>query len=103
MAPSAVSGGRRIPRRMVAVVVAVMAAFVLGAFGGYLFKALTISAVAGTGQVFGAQPGASEPGSAWNYSGRRSGTQSFDDPAPTSSPSTAPFRQPANGRTGPQS
>jgi hypothetical protein len=87
---------------MALVVLAVLAAFALGGVGGYLVKALSLPAVAVAAQVVAAQPAASGPGSAWNYSNRHSGTQSIEGPAP-SSPAGAPFREPATGRTGPQS
>jgi cell division protein FtsN len=87
---------------LVAVVMAVLAAFILGAAGGYVVKTLSLAAPAAAAQVVTGQPIVARPGSAWNYSNRRSGTQSVEGPAPTAAPS-APFREPATGRTGPQS
>jgi len=86
----------------VAAVIAVLTAFVLGVLGGYLFKASSLPAAAVAAQAIAEQPAAAGPGSAWNYGNRRSGTQSIEGPALTS-PSSAPFREPATGRTGPQS
>jgi hypothetical protein len=94
--------GTGVSKQMVVVVVALLAAFVLGAVGGYVLKALSLPAAAVATQVVAGQPAADGPGSAWNYANRRSGTQSFEGPAATS-PSSAPSREPATGRTGPQS
>lgn len=88
--------------RAAAVVVAVLVAFALGGAGGYVMKTLSLPASAATLQVVSGQSTVARPGSAWNYSNRRSGTQSAEGPAPAS-PAGAPFRQPGTGRTGPQS
>lgn len=86
----------------VAVVIAMLAAFALGGAGGYLVKTLSLPAAAAVAQVVTGQPTVARPGSAWNYSNRRSGTQSVEGPVPPS-PSNPSFRPPATGRTGPQS
>jgi len=102
MASSAVSGGRGMSIPIAFVVLAVLAALAVGAVGGYLVKAASVPAATVAGQMVAGQPAASGPGSAWNYSTRRSGTQSVEGPAPNS-PAAASFRTPAAGRSGPQS
>jgi hypothetical protein len=95
--------GSAISKRMAAVVVAVLAAFMLGGIGGYLVKTLSLPAVSVAANIVAGQPGASGFGSAWNYSDRRSGTQSIEGPAPAGLPTSASFREPTAGRSGPQS
>jgi hypothetical protein len=95
--------GSAISKRMAAVVVAMLAAFTLGGIGGYLIKTVNVPAVPVAANVVAAQPAASGFGSAWNYSNRRSGTQTVEGPAPAGSPNSPSFRQPAVGRSGPQS
>lgn len=98
--------GSGISKRMVAVVIAVVASFLLGAAGGYAAKTLSLPRASIVPQLLIAQDGASGPGSAWNYSSRHSGTQAVDGPAPAASSAPAPgasFREPGTGRGGPQS
>jgi len=76
---------------------------VLVVMGGLLFKTLSAPAAAPAIHVVAAQPGASGVGSAWNYSSRRSGTQTVEGPAPTAFSTSASFREPASRRGGPQS
>jgi len=95
--------GTRISKRMAAVVVAVLAAFLLGGVGGYLVKTMSLPTVTVAANVAAGQPAASAYGSAWNYSNRRSGTQSIEGPAPAGLPISPAFREPTTGRSGPQS
>jgi hypothetical protein len=91
------------PRNMVVAVTALLGAMVLVVMGGLLFKTLSAPAAAPAIHVVAAQPGASGVGSAWNYSSRRSGTQTVEGPAPTAFSTSASFREPASRRGGPQS
>lgn len=84
--------GSGISKQMMAVVFAVVAAFLLGALGGYGAKAMSLPAGTSTVHVAVAQPAASGFDSAWNYSSRR-GPQPLDGPAPADL---------ATGRSGPQ-
>lgn len=95
--------GSAISKRMAAVVVAVLAAFMLGGIGGYLAKTLSLPTLPAAANVVSARPAASAFGSAWNYSTRRSGTQSIEGPAPAGLPASPSFREPTIGRSGPQS
>ena len=95
--------GSAISKRMAAVVVAVLAAFMLGGIGGYVVKTLSLPEVSVAASVVAGQPAESAYGSAWNYSTRRSGTQSIEGPAPAGLPTSASFREPTTGRSGPQS
>jgi hypothetical protein len=95
--------GSAISKRMAAVIVAVLASFMLGGIGGYLVKTVSLPAVPVAANVVAGQPAASGFGSAWNYSDRRSGTQSIEGPAPSALPTSASFREPTAGRSGPQS
>jgi hypothetical protein len=93
---------------MVAIVAAVLAAFLLGAVGGYFVKTLSLPAAAASAvatHIVAGQPEASGFGTAWNYSNRHSGTQSVEGPpaAATAAPAGAQFREPTTGRSGPQS
>jgi hypothetical protein len=94
---SAISSGR------MAVVVAVLAAFVLGGIGGHLVKALSLPASALAAHVVAGQPGASGFGSAGNCSIRRNETQSVQRQAPIGQPIGTTLREPTKGRSGPQS
>ncbi len=95
--------GSAISKKMAAIVLAVLAAFMLGGIGGYLVRALSQPAASVAANVAAGQPLASGYGSAWDYSTRRSGTQSLERPAPSASPASPSFREPATGRSGPQS
>jgi hypothetical protein len=95
--------GPRISRRMVAVVIAVLAAFVLGAAGGYVAKTVSLQTPGAASHIVAGQIGGSGLGSAWNFSNLRHGTQSIEGPAPSDVSSSASFREPATGRGGPQS
>lgn len=95
--------GSAISKRMVAVVVAVLATFMLGGVGGYLAKTLSLPASAVAAHIVAGQPGASGFGSAWNYSTRRSGTQSVEGPAESGLPTSRTFTEPTAGRGGPKS
>jgi hypothetical protein len=88
-----------VSKNMAAVVIAVLAAFLLGGTGGYLLKGLSLPVATSAGHIVAGQPGASGPGTAWNYSTRRSGTQTVEGPAEVS----ASFREPSSERSGPQS
>jgi hypothetical protein len=66
----------------IAVVIALVITFLLGGSGGYLAKSLSLPSATSAGRTEVIQLGASEPGSAWNYSSRQSGTQSVEGPAP---------------------
>ncbi len=95
--------GSGISKRMVAVVVAVLAAFLLGAGGGYAAKTLSLPSASLGPHIPTGLNGASGFGSAWNYSSRRSGTQAVDGPVPAAPSTGASFREPTTGRGGPQS
>jgi hypothetical protein len=71
-----------VSKNVVAVVIGLVAAFLLGGAGGYLAKGLSLPSASAAGHTAVIQLGASEPGSAWNYSNRQSGTQSVEGPAP---------------------
>jgi hypothetical protein len=58
--------GSAISKGMVAVVIAVLAAFVLGALGGYAAKTMSLPAATATGHVLVAQPATSGFDSVWN-------------------------------------
>jgi hypothetical protein len=92
-----------ISKSKVAIVFAVLAAFMLGSIGGYVFKTVSLPTLPAAANVLAGQPGASGYGSAWDYSTRRSGTQSIEGPAPAGLPTSGSFREPAAGRGGPQS
>jgi hypothetical protein len=92
--------GSGISKGMVAVI-AVLAALMLGAAGGYLARTLSLPTASIAAHVVAGQPGASGYGSAWNYSSRRSGTQSVEGPVPEAAP-VAKFREPGSRRGGPQ-
>lgn len=94
--------GSAISKSKVAVVAAVLAAFMLGGTGGYLIKTLTLPAATAAQHIVQGQPGGSGYGSAWNYSSLRSGTMSVEGPAPAESSFTPKFREPGTGRSGPQ-
>jgi hypothetical protein len=93
--------GTGFPRGMVAVVLAVLAAFLLGGAGGYVAKTLSLPAAPVPVHIVAGQPGASEAGSAWNYSTRRSGSQTVGGPAVSPAPS-APVQEPGSERSGNQ-
>jgi cell division protein FtsN len=95
--------GSAISRNMVAIVAAVLAAFLLGATGGYLARTLSLPVAATATHVLAGLPGASAPGSAWNYSNQHSRTQTVEGPARAGSSASASFREPGSGRGGPQS
>ncbi len=87
----------------VVAIVALMVALVLMVMGGLLVKALIAPAATPTNVVLTGQPDASGNGTAWNYSNRRSGTQSVEGPASTAASTSASFREPGSNRGGPQS
>ena len=95
--------GSGISIRMSAVVVAVVLAFALGGVGGYLVKAASPHVVPVATKPVAGQPAAPSYGSAWNYSSRRSGTQSIEGPAPAGALINPLFRVPTAGRNGPES
>jgi hypothetical protein len=95
--------GSGISRRTVAVAIAVLAAFVLGAAGGYIAKTVSLPITSGPSHMLAGQIGGSGVGSAWNYTNLRHGTQSIEGPAPSSVSGSASFREPSTGRGGPQS
>jgi len=87
----------------VAVVIAVLAAFVVGAVAGYVAKTVSLQTASAPSHFAAGQIGGSGVGSAWNYSNLRHGTQSIEGPAPSNVSSSASFREPSTGRGGPQS
>jgi hypothetical protein len=93
--------GTGFPKGMVAVVVAVLAAFLLGGAGGYVAKTLSLPAAPAPAHIVAGQPGASEAGTAWNYSSRRGGNQAIGGPETSAAPS-APVQQPGARRSGNQ-
>ena len=94
--------GSGISKRVVAIVIAVLAAFVLGAAGGYVAKTVSLPAATSPSHILAGQSEASGVGSAWNYSNLRHGTQSIEGPAPASASAGVSFREPSTGRGGPQ-
>jgi hypothetical protein len=68
--------------------VAIIVALSLGAGAAVLAVEKTGSTGAAAAHSAVITSGPSDPGSAWNYSGHRSGTQSVEGPA-----ATAPFRE----------
>jgi hypothetical protein len=94
--------GKGISKSSVAVVVAVLVAFVLVAAGGSLAKALSRPVAPATAHIVAGQPGASGYGSAWNYSNLRHGTQSIEGPMPASAPLVMTVRDPGTRRGGSQ-
>jgi hypothetical protein len=88
-------------RNLVALVTAVLAALMLAAIGGSLVKAISSPITAPAAHIVAGQPGASDYGSAWNYSTRRSGIQTVEGTA--TSPTSASLREPGTQRGGPQS
>ena len=73
--------GSAVSKNVVAVVAALVITFLLGGSGGYIVKSLSLPSATSAGHNAVLQLGASEPGSAWNYSNRQSGTQSVEGPA----------------------
>ena len=71
-----------VSKNVIAVVAALVITFLLGGSGGYLVRSLSLPSATSVGHTAVIQLGASESGSAWNYSNRRSGTQSVEGPAP---------------------
>ena len=94
--------GPGISRRMVAVVIAVLAAFALGAAGGYAAKTLSLPVASAALHIVPGQSGASGVGSAWNYTNLRHGPQSIDGPVPASASVPPSLREPSTRRGGPQ-
>jgi hypothetical protein len=71
-----------VSKNVIAVVAALVITFLLGGSGGYLVKSLSLPSATSAAHSAVIRLGASEPGSAWNYSNRKSGTQSVEGPAP---------------------
>jgi hypothetical protein len=94
--------GSATSRSMVAAVAALLAALVLVALGGLLIMTLSVPAAAPAKHIVAGQPGASGIESAWNYSTRRSGTQTVEGPTPIGSSTSASFRGPRSLRGGSQ-
>jgi len=92
-----------ISRSTVAVVAAVLAAFMLGGTGGYLLKTFSLPVAAPITHSVAEWPAVLEPGSAWNYRTQRAGTMSVEGPAPTTLLTGASYREPGSRRAGPQS
>lgn len=90
-------------KNVVAIVAALLAALVLAAIGGLLVKTLSVPAAVSVAHIVAGQPGASEFGSAWDYSTRRSGTQTVEGPAPAGLSTSTSFRKPGSQGGGPQS
>jgi hypothetical protein len=84
----------------VVAIIALLVALVLVVMGGLLAKTLTAPAAAPAAHFAAAQPGASGFGSAWNYSTRRSGTQTVEGPAPTAVSTGSTFHAPGSRRGG---
>jgi len=95
--------GSSISKNVVAAFATVLAALMLAAIGGYLVKTLSPASAAPAPQILAGQPAAERIGSAWNYSGRHSGTQFIAGPAPSDTQTSSSFREPTPGRSGPQS
>ncbi|HSP09800.1 MAG TPA: hypothetical protein VLU92_09430 [Candidatus Dormibacteraeota bacterium] len=81
-------------------IAALLAALVVMAIGGLLVKTLSVPAAAPAGQTVPGQLGASGFGSAWNYSTRRSGTQTVEGPAPAAAPTGSTFHAPGSRQGG---
>jgi hypothetical protein len=71
-----------VSKSAVAIIVALLAAFLLGGTGGYIVKSLTLTSSTSAGHTAVIQVRASEPSSAWNESNRRSGTQTVEGAVP---------------------
>jgi hypothetical protein len=90
-----------ISKKAVAFVFALMAALILGVTGAYVLRAASASGAAAPGHVLMlGQYSAGGDGSAWNFSNRRSGTQSVEGPAPEAA--TAASKQAGARRGGNQ-
>ena len=83
-----------------AVVFAVVAAFVLGAAGGYEAKTLTLPATGAAYHMVAGQGGASTSDS--SYSTRRGGNLSLEGPPAQATATSVTYREPGSGRGGPQ-
>ncbi len=81
--------GKDVSNRIVAVV-AVMA---LGAGAAVLAKDITGSIAGPSAHFAQVKSGVSDPGSAWNYTVRRGGTQSVEGPAAPTSNGRPTFRE----------
>jgi hypothetical protein len=77
-----------ISRSIVAVVAAVLAAFILGATGGYLAKSLSLPVAPPTAHVAAGQTTATGFDSAWQRSNLPRGPVTVDGPASTGSSSS---------------
>lgn len=88
--------GAGISKRMAAVVVAVLLAFVLVAAGGYLAKAMNRPIAPATHVVAG------QPGSTWTYGNGRRGTSWIEDTATASASLIGSFHEPGTRRGGTQ-
>ena len=91
-----------ISKSMVAAFATVLAALMLAAVGGYLVKTLSLAAAAPAPHILAGQsvPGY---GSVSDYGVRHGGTRSVEGATPVDSPTSAHFREPTAGRSGPQS
>src|ERR1700730_18434189 len=85
----------RITWRAIVVVGTLLAAYLLGGASGYLARSASIQPVVGQARSVVQSVGASDYGSAWNYSLRRSGTQSIEGPNAAATPSPI-FHEPGS-------
>jgi hypothetical protein len=83
---------------MVVVLIAIVAAFVLGGVGGYTAKTLSLPATSPAYHVVAGQGGASGTGLNSAYSTRRGGNLSVEGAAPAA----ASYREPGSRQGGPQ-
>lgn len=84
--------GTRSSKKAVWAMVALIAALLIVGIGGFAIRA-TSASVTPAGHIVLGLGLATEPGSAWNFTSRRAGTQSVEGPAPTDAPEQASPRR----------
>ena len=85
--------------RIVVVLIAIVAAFVLGAAGGYAAKTLSLPAAGPAYHIVAGQGGATASDS--TNGTRRGGNLSVEGPAPAATAGAATYREPGSRRGGP--
>jgi hypothetical protein len=70
-----------VSKNVMTVVLALVITFLAGGIGGYLVKSFSLPVATSALHIVAGEPGASEPGTAWNYTNRRGGIQSIEGPA----------------------
>jgi hypothetical protein len=79
----------RVTKQVAVAIMALVVAYVLGGASGYLAKSATLPVQVAPSRSVILSAGPSDYGSAWNYSSRRSGTQSVEGPTDTAPPKPA--------------